>query len=138
MVDNIPNHPVMVVRVIIPDARRRVLILKRRECAYAAGSWCLPGGKVDYGVSVQETIVKELVEETALRCEDARFLFYQDSPPVAEGAMHCINLYFECVVSGVIALNDESSEWAWIGAEDLQHYDIAFGNAEALADYWKA
>jgi hypothetical protein len=51
--------------------------------------------------------------------------------------MHCINLYFECRVSGTIKLNEESDEYAWIGREDIEKYDIAFRNDEALTRYWK-
>jgi len=57
--------------------------------------------------------------------------------PLRTGGMHCINLYFECDVSGNIALNDESSEYAWIGPSDLESYDVAFRNDEALARYWQ-
>jgi hypothetical protein len=51
--------------------------------------------------------------------------------------MHCVNLYFECTVSGDIVLNEESGEYAWIGIEDIDKYDIAFRNDEALIRYWK-
>lgn len=51
--------------------------------------------------------------------------------------MHCIHLYFECTVAGTIVLNEESSEFAWIGQSDLKNYDIAFRNDLALLRYWE-
>jgi hypothetical protein len=50
--------------------------------------------------------------------------------------MHCINLYFECSVAGDLTMNPESSDWAWIGPDQLGEYDIVFRNDEALTQYW--
>ncbi|OIP09748.1 MAG: hypothetical protein COY42_23735 [Armatimonadetes bacterium CG_4_10_14_0_8_um_filter_66_14] len=131
------DYPVPVVRLIIPNAEGKVLLLRRSGAAYANQAWCLPGGKIDYEQTAEEAVRRELREETELTPTSIRFLFYQDSLPLRTGGMHCINLYFECGVSGNIALNDESSEYAWIGPSDLESYDVAFRNDEALARYWQ-
>jgi len=131
------DYPVPVVRLIIPNAEGKVLLLRRSGAAYANQAWCLPGGKIDYEQTAEEAVRRELREETELTPTSIRFLFYQDSLPLRTGGMHCINLYFECDVSGNIALNDESSEYAWIGPSDLESYDVAFRNDEALARYWQ-
>lgn len=130
-------QPVHVVRLIIPDKGGRVLILKRSNTEYSEGSWCLPGGKIDYGQTIEQAITKELIEETSLVCTSSKFLFYQDSLPKIEGKMHCINLYFECSVTGKINLNEESGEYAWIRPDEIDKYDIAFRNDEALIRYWR-
>ena len=132
----VPDRPLPVVRLIIPSASGKVLFLRRARTAYGDGGWCLPGGKVDYGEAVESAVRKELLEETSLECRKVRFLFYQDSLPPAPGSMHCINLYFECSVSGELEMNPESSEWAWIGPEDLDLYHVVFRNDEALLRYW--
>ena len=51
--------------------------------------------------------------------------------------MHCVNLYFECAVSGDLTMNPESSEWAWVGPDDLARYDIAFRNDDGMRRYWE-
>jgi 8-oxo-dGTP diphosphatase len=129
--------PIPVVRLIIKNAKDKVLILQRAGSAHATGFWCLPGGKVDYCDTVEESAVRELQEETSLVCNSLRFLFYQDSLPPEPGGMHCINLYFACEVSGTVVLNNESSEFAWISCEDIDEYEIAFRNDVALLNYWK-
>ena len=131
-----PVFPVPVVRAIIPDANGRVLIVRRQGGAYGSGRWCLPGGKVDYGETVEQALAKELREETALECTSAHFLFYQDSLPLAPGTMHGVNLYFVCTVAGTIALNAESSEYGWIGPDDLERHALVFRHDEALRRYW--
>ena len=125
------------VRAIIRDGEGRVLILKRAATAHAEGAWCLPGGKVDYGDSVEQSVRREVLEETKLTCTSTRFLFYQDSPPLEPGGMHCINLYFTCDTSGEVALNSESSEAAWIGRDELEHYELVFRNEEGLQRFWE-
>jgi mutator protein MutT len=130
------EYPVPVVRLIISDAEGKVLILKRQNSEYAAGQWCLPGGKVDYGDTVEATVRKELQEETALTCTSAKFLFFQNSLPLSAGKMHCINLYFECTVTDVILLNEESNEYTWIGPAEINNYQIAFLHDEGLKRYW--
>jgi 8-oxo-dGTP diphosphatase len=131
------EYPVPVVRLIIVNAEGKVLILKRQNSAYAARQWCLPGGKVDYGDTLEETAGKELREETSLTCTSAKFLFFQDSLPLDVGKMHCINLYFECTVTGEIVLNEESSEFAWIGPSDIKQYQIAFRHDLGLMRFWE-
>ena len=130
------SYPVSVVRLIIPDRHGRVLILQRSGSQYSPGDWCLPGGKVDYGDTVEDACQRELMEETGLTCTLSEFLFYQDSLPTQAGGMHCINLYMKCHVEGNIRLNAESSQFAWIGPEDLDRYKIAFKNDEGLKRYW--
>jgi ADP-ribose pyrophosphatase YjhB (NUDIX family) len=131
------TYPIPVVRLIITDADGRVLVLRRENTSHASGEWCLPGGKVDYGEAVEESIVKEVREETSLACVGSKFLFYQDSLPLQPGGMHCINLYFECRVEGTVLLNEESSDHAWILKGDLPRYSLTFRNDEGLLRYWR-
>ena len=97
----------------------------------------MPGGKIDYGETVEQAARKELREETALECIAARFLFHQDSLPPEPGSMHCINFYFECEVAGELVMNPESSDWAWIGPEETEQYEVVFKNDEAIRKFWE-
>ena len=84
--------------------------MKRASVDYFGGKWCLPGGKIDYGETVEQSVKRELCEEASLICTSMEFLFYQDSLPLESEGMHCLNLYLECAVQGSIELNEESSE----------------------------
>jgi 8-oxo-dGTP diphosphatase len=129
-------RPVPVVRLIIPDATGRVLILRRAMDSTDGGRWCLPGGKMDYGDTVEQAAIRELQEETSLQATNLRFLFYQDSLPPVPGRMHCLNLYLECSAEGEVVLNEESTEAAWISREEVPRFQLSFRNDEALARYW--
>ena len=55
--------------VEFPD--RRILLVKRRTVPFK-GYWALPGGRVDAGETVEQTIVREVKEETGLDVEIVR------------------------------------------------------------------
>ncbi len=125
-------YPVPAVRALIEDSKGRVLILRRSGTEHGHGGWCLPGGKIDYGQTIEDALALEIVEETSLQLLSAEFFFFQNSLPLHPGGMHCINFYFHCRVSGSIRINDESSEFTWIGPAEIDSYEIVFRNDEAI------
>ena len=125
-------RPVVVIRVFAFDAAGRMLLLRRANSEYGDGQWCLPGGKLDYGDTPEGTVDKELAEETSLAAKDVSFLFYQNSPPIAAGKMHCLNLYFRCTALGTVTLNEESSGFAWLSMQEALDRKPIFGAVEAI------
>ena len=129
-------YPIPVVRALIENSEGQILLLRRAKSQYGQEGWCLPGGKIDYGQTAEEALAKEIFEETSLQLLDAEFFFFQDSLPLHPGDMHCINLYFNCRVQGNIKLNEESSDYVWIGPAQVSAYDIVFKNDEAIRSHF--
>ena len=126
-------HPIPVVRVIVTDPAGRVLLLRRAATDYGRDGWCLPGGKVDWNQAVADAAARELLEETGLSATSLSFLFYQDSFADQPGGLHCINFYFRATADGELRLNAESSGSAFVALDDLDGYEIVFGNRAALS-----
>lgn len=126
------QFPIPVVRAIITNSSGQLLLLRRDNTGHGSGSWCLPGGKIDYCQTIEDALARELQEETSLKLVSADLFFVQNSLPLTPGGMHCINLYFVCRVTGNLGLNRESSEFAWVGATEVGTYDIVFRNDEAI------
>jgi 8-oxo-dGTP diphosphatase len=130
------NRPHIAVRAIITNSEGKVLILKRAGTRHGNGKWCLPGGNVEYGQTINEAVVREIDQETSLTCKEFDFLFYLENLPSEESELHYINLAFKCNVEGSVKLNHESSDYAWIDSSDINNYLIAFRNDEILRRYW--
>jgi len=130
------KRPFLAVRAIITDEDGRVLILKRANTVQGNGKWCLPGGNIEYAQQVNDAVTKEIEEETSLICEDVKFLFYLENLPSEESELHYVNLVFLCSAEGTIELNSESSDYAWIGSDEINEYNMAFKNERALKQFW--
>jgi ADP-ribose pyrophosphatase YjhB (NUDIX family) len=124
-----------VVRLIISDRLSRILMLQRQNESRGNGGWCPPGGLVEYGETIYQTIGRELKEETNLELIQSDLLFIRDyiEPDVG----HWLVMYFECVASGNIILNEESSDYMWLAERDMHKYEIVFNNGVALQKYWE-
>ncbi len=133
-----PQRPVVAIRAIVLDRQGRVLLIKRSNSEYGEGQWCLPGGKLDYNDTPENTVEKELQEETGLAVSNVKFLFYQNSLPLQPGRMHCLNLYFACSCTGQVTLNEESSEFVWVNPQKALEYKPVFGAEEAIRRWMAA
>jgi 8-oxo-dGTP diphosphatase len=60
------RNPVPAAGVILPG--RDGLLLVRRRYDPRAGAWCLPAGFMEYGETPEHCAVREVQEETGLRC----------------------------------------------------------------------
>jgi ADP-ribose pyrophosphatase YjhB (NUDIX family) len=65
-----PNSLVPATTVVVPDADRRVLLIRRSD----NGRWALPGGAMDVGEYLADAAVREVREETGLDVEIVRIL----------------------------------------------------------------
>lgn len=51
----------------------KILLLLRHDHKNEPNTYCLPGGKVDHGESVDDAMIREIFEETGLSINDAVF-----------------------------------------------------------------
>ena len=75
----------------------KILLVKHTSIGVNGILYAPPGGGLSYGESVQETLVREMKEETNLEVVPRRFLFvneYLDLP------LHAIELFFEIEIKG--------------------------------------
>jgi len=81
--------------VIIQDGR--LLLVQHRKMGRSY--WLLPGGRLDFGETLEECARRELMEETNLEIKLKDFLFINESIP-EDRHRHIVNLYFEAEVIG--------------------------------------
>ena len=76
--------------------------------------WGLPGGSLEYGETVEESLMREIWEETSLQIEIERFLFTKTFAPDRVG------LYYLCrIEEGEFHPSDEVSEVGYFSLNDL-------------------
>lgn len=111
--------------VLVFNENHEVLLLLRNSDAILAdsemhleGTWTLPAGKVKFGETLSEVIVRKVKEETNLDVLDARVICIQDD----------INQFAHYVTVGCIALKYERN----ICLGSLEHVDYKFFSLEEL------
>ncbi len=98
----------------------RVLI-GRRDKAPMPGSWQLPGGWVEYGVSPHSTLARKIRRFPGMRVGDSSLVAFTDNH--FDDGLHTISLYFRltCLNAGEVDLDANTSckDWTWADWHDL-------------------
>lgn len=116
-----PNSVVPAAVACIADDDGRILLEHRVD----NDLWALPGGTHDFGESIEQTVVREVREETGLDVEVTGLVgIYTDPRAViaySDGEVRQqFTLSFRCrVLGGALERDSESQELRWVAAEDL-------------------
>jgi 8-oxo-dGTP diphosphatase len=90
-----------------------VLVLRRSEFSkHFAGTWELPGGKLDRGESFDQALLREVVEETGLKIALER-VAGATQYDMSEARLAV--LFMEArPVGGAVRLSDEHDDFRWL------------------------
>jgi nucleoside triphosphatase len=113
------HFPVATVGGLIRDQEGNVLLVRTRKWS---GLYGIPGGKIDYGETMESAFVREAREETGLEIGDVEFVLNQDcvEHPEFHRPRHFILVNYTARVRGVrpeVKLNHESDSYAWVRPE---------------------
>src|SRR5579863_5599636 len=131
------NRLVPAASAIVPDGRGGVLLHRRRDNGY----WALPGGTMEIGESIAQTVVREVREETGLEVE-VKYLVgvYTNRSHViafSDGEVRQeFSLCFACkVIGGEIRVSDESHEVRFVPWRSLDRLGIHPSIRQRIDDY---
>ena len=105
---------------LILDDQDRILLVKRlREPE--AGHWGFPGGKVDFGETVQEAVLREIKEELGITLSLGPLAHLVNYIDTVAGQHWLAPVYKATIGSGTpdIQEPDALEAWAWFAADDL-------------------
>jgi 8-oxo-dGTP diphosphatase len=126
-----PTPSVCVGAIAIDDGR---LLLIRRATEPGLGRWTVPGGRVDPGETMQEAVVRELLEETGIEGVCTGLI------GVAERITddhHFVILDYavEVLAPAPPHAGSDAAEARWVALHDVAEMDLVDGLAEFLHDH---
>ena len=121
-------------KAVIQDDDGAVLLL-RRSTPYVGQTnliWDIPGGRLDAGESLEETLRRELREETALELQELGPVFHVKDFIIDAEGIHVVRITFAAKATGTIKLSHEHVEHRWVPRAELPLPDTAIHFVEAL------
>jgi 8-oxo-dGTP pyrophosphatase MutT (NUDIX family) len=121
---------------IFDESGSKVLLTKRAD----NGEWCLPGGIVEPGESVEETCIREVWEETGLHITITQLVGVYSNPHLlvefAEGNRYQqVSLCFAAqVIDGELAINEESTDYGFYSLAELQQMTVIATSGQRIQD----
>jgi len=108
----------------------RVLLIKRKNPPYG---WAIPGGMIDYGETVEQAAVRELLEETKIRLQidDIKLLgIYSD--PTRDPRGHTVSVIYYAYSNATPQAADDAADAKYFSIQDLP--ELAFDHKKIIKD----
>lgn len=130
-----PTRPYLAVSAAIFRAGRVLIVRRARPPAH--GLYTLPGGGVELGETLEQAVMREIREETALTIEPLELVgFRQAIVRDAAGRVerHFVVLPFAArFIGGEITLNEELAEAKWLLPSEISELKTTEGLAAIVA-----
>jgi 8-oxo-dGTP diphosphatase len=118
---SIMNHPRVGLGVLVFNQKNQIL-LGARKGAHGKSSFAPPGGHLEYGESLEECAIREMLEETGLSVTNPEFIGITNDFFAAE-QKHYVSIFMRVQLpSGQIITNCEphkTEEWCWFNVNEL-------------------
>jgi 8-oxo-dGTP diphosphatase len=123
------GHPDLIVcaGAVVRDGAGRILLVRRANPP-AAGSWTLPGGRVEADESPAQAAAREVAEETGLVVEVGALLA---TVPVLGFLVHD---FAATVVGGELCAGDDAIDARWFDVSQLGSLALSDGLLTALRE----
>lgn len=119
----------VVVMGIVEDKKKRILVSRRLDPKIldAHKKWDLPGGANEFGESLKETLVREILGKTGLKVEVLEMIPKSVSHEGNDGDVlqHTLFFCYRCkLIGGRLGLKSKKTEVVrWISIEDARGLD---------------
>jgi ADP-ribose pyrophosphatase YjhB (NUDIX family) len=129
-----PTRPYLAVSAAIFRGDRVLIVRRARPPAH--GIYTLPGGGVELGETLEEAVIREVREETALEIAPVALAGYRQA--IARDAEGLIERHFVILpfaarwISGEVALNEELAEAHWLLPTELAGLTTTEGLAQIV------
>lgn len=127
-----PGRPQVCVGAVVVDAER--LLLVRRGQGPAAGEWSVPGGRVEFGETLAEAVLREVAEETGLDgvCDELIGWVERIS---AEHHFVILDFRVSVLDPAEPVAGSDAAEAAWVPLSEVAELRLVDGLAEFLHEH---
>lgn len=120
---------------------RGSILLVERGGSPLKGYWSLPGGLLETGETLEEGIVREVLEETGLRVKPVEFYgLFQRIMRDAKGRAeyHYLLADYVCkVIGGELRPGDDVSRVEWVPRRRLKEYTMTEGTLSVIEEAYE-
>jgi mutator protein MutT len=110
------------------------LLMIRRGHGPAAGEWSIPGGRVEFGETLAEAVVRELAEETGLEAICDHLAGWVER--FGDGYHYVILDFWVTILSSQQPVaGDDAAEAAWVPLDQVVELRLVDGLAEFLHEH---
>ena len=130
--------PVAAVGALVTNDSNELLLVRRAK-EPRKGYWGLPGGFVDRSETVEDAIVREVLEETDLQVTHMQFVMSRPNLYSYQGvSAQVIDLFFRCdVAPGKITFKDgELDRFDWVNPTSELFNKMAFESNRLAVENW--
>jgi len=122
-----PSQPLVGVGVVIVCNGK--ILLEKRKKEPSKGKWSIPGGLVELGESLEQTVIREVHEETCLKVEKPELIDVVENINIDENGRvkyHFVMIdYFVKLKGGKLKPADDASELTWVALKEVEDYDLS-------------
>lgn len=125
--------PFLSVDAIVLNNQNEILLMKRKIEPFK-GLWGVTGGHVEYGETAEKAILREVREETGLRCKIVRLLGVYSSLK-RDPRYHTVSIaYLLTILGGKLKNSFESSEQRFFPLNKVPK-KLGFDHNKIISDY---
>ena len=121
-----PDQPVIGVGAVVICKGK--ILLEKRKGEPGRGKWSIPGGLVELGERIEETVIREVKEETGLDVESPELIDVVDNISVDDDGRvryHFVIVdYFVKLKGGTLKAADDAEELRWVAFNQVEKYDL--------------
>jgi mutator protein MutT len=118
-------RPYLIVQALIRKNTGEYLAIKRAR-EVEVGTWEFPGGKVDFGETIEKAVQREVKEETGLKVDLERFVGWGQGFSVKDSKGELKDrfvMFFECkLIKGKLKFDHETADHKWVTLEDMMRF----------------
>jgi len=128
---------------IITNSRGEILLGKRsKNHPFYPGLWCLPGGIIEFGETLEQAIKREVKEEIGVKIKIIKnskkvyeYLPIKGKYSKKKFKMHGYTLAIKCkMISGKPKPLDETSEVKWFKPSEIKKMKLAYNHNKILVE----